>query len=138
VIKAVATKTVTPQPRTKQLFHRGVTSQFGMRRHPISGQARLHAGVDIAAAHGTPILAAADGKVSAAGQHGGYGLLVALEHKGGLQTRYAHMSALGVAVGQRIRKGQVIGFVGSTGNSTGAHLHYETRINGQAVDPFGG
>jgi murein DD-endopeptidase MepM/ murein hydrolase activator NlpD len=122
----------------KQLLtKRIVSSSFGMRRHPISGQARLHAGVDIPAVLGTPILAAADGRVSTAGQQGGYGLLVTLEHKGGLQTRYGHMSAVSVSSGQRIKKGQVIGFVGSTGHSTGPHLHYETRINGQAVDPFG-
>jgi murein DD-endopeptidase MepM/ murein hydrolase activator NlpD len=136
-IKTTDSQSTKPRPASKQLLKRVVSSSFGMRRHPISGQARLHSGVDIPAALGTPILAAADGRVSTAGQHGGYGLLVTLEHKGGLETRYAHMSAVRVSSGQRIKKGQVIGFVGSTGDSTGPHLHYETRINGQAVDPFG-
>jgi murein DD-endopeptidase MepM/ murein hydrolase activator NlpD len=137
VIKPEVALSIAPKAVSKQLFKRAVSSSFGMRRHPLSGQVRLHSGVDIPAALGTPVLAAADGLVSTAGLRGGYGLLVTLEHKGGLQTRYAHMSAVRVSSGQRIKKGQVIGFVGSTGHSTGPHLHYETRIHGQAVDPLG-
>jgi len=114
----------------------GATSGFGMRQHPILGGTRLHAGVDLAAASGAPILAGTDGVVSAAGWRGGYGLCVSVEHGGGLQTRYAHLSRLNVVAGQRIARGQVIGFVGSTGLSTGPHLHYELRLNGAAMNPL--
>ena len=115
-----------------------LTSRFGMRRHPTLGGFRAHAGVDLAAPAGSPITATADGEVTTAGWSGGYGLLVALDHGGGRQTRYGHMSRLNVAVGQQVRQGDVIGFVGSTGRSTGPHVHYETRVNGRAVDPFSG
>lgn len=115
---------------------RAVTSGFGMRRHPLLGGLRAHAGVDLAAPAGAPVVATADGMVSTAAWSGGYGLLVAVEHGGGHQTRYAHLSRLNVAAGQRVRRGDVIGFVGSTGRSTGPHLHYETRMNGQAVNPL--
>lgn len=114
---------------------RVVTSGFGLRRDPLHGGLRSHAGIDLAAPEGAPVVATADGTVSAANWAGGYGLLVAVEHGGGRDTRYAHLSRLNVAVGQRVRKGDVIGFVGSTGRSTGPHLHYETRVNGQALDP---
>ncbi len=112
-----------------------MSSGFGMRGHPILGGRRLHAGIDLAAPMGTPIYATSDGVVSEANWRGGYGLLVALEHGAGLQTRYGHMSRMAVSPGQRVRKGEVIGYVGSTGRSTGPHVHYETRINGQAVNP---
>ena len=112
-----------------------MSSGFGMRGHPILGGRRLHAGIDLAAPMGSPIHATSDGVVSEANWRGGYGLLVSLEHGAGLQTRYGHMSRLNVAPGQRVRKGDVIGYVGSTGRSTGPHVHYETRINGQAVNP---
>jgi murein DD-endopeptidase MepM/ murein hydrolase activator NlpD len=113
-----------------------LTSGFGTRRHPLLGGLRLHAGVDLAAPTGTPIFATSDGMVSAAQWQGGYGLLVALDHGRGVQTRYGHLSRLNVAAGQRVRKGDVIGFVGSTGRSTGPHLHYEIRNNGQALNPI--
>ncbi len=112
-----------------------VTSRFGSRRHPIDGVRRQHAGVDYRAAHGTPIMATGDGTVVHAGPAGGYGLLVRLDHGNGLETRYAHMSRVAVSVGDRTSSGQIIGYVGSTGRSTGSHLHYETRVNGRAVDP---
>ena len=112
-----------------------LTSGFGMRVDPILGTRRLHSGVDLAAANGSPIVAPSDGMVSKAGWNGGYGLFVSLEHGSGLQTRYGHMSRLNVVTGQRVHMGDVIGFVGSTGRSTGPHLHYETRIGGQAVQP---
>ncbi len=112
-----------------------VTSGFGMREHPILGGLRAHRGVDLAAPMGSPILATSDGNVSMADWSGGYGLTVQLDHGGGLQTRYGHMSRLNVAPGQRVRKGDVIGYVGSTGLSTGPHLHYEVRVNGEAVNP---
>ena len=113
-----------------------LTSSFGMRDHPISGGRRAHKGIDLAAATGTPIHAAADGIISKAQWFGGYGLYVSIEHGGSIQTRYGHMSRLNVAEGQRVSKGDVIGFVGTTGRSTGPHLHYEVRVNGEAVNPL--
>lgn len=115
---------------------RALTSGFGLRRHPILGGLRSHAGLDLAAPTGTPVVATSSGVVSADGWYGGYGLLVAVDHGGGVQTRYGHMSRLAVVAGQRVRKGEVIGYVGSTGRSTGPHLHYEMRIGGQAVNPL--
>lgn len=115
---------------------RALTSSFGFRQHPVLGGRRAHQGVDLAAVAGTPIVATSAGVVSADGWHGGYGLLVTLDHGGGVQTRYGHMSRLNVVTGQRVRKGDTIGYVGSTGRSTGPHLHYEMRIHGQPVDPI--
>jgi murein DD-endopeptidase MepM/ murein hydrolase activator NlpD len=115
---------------------RTMTSSFGMRRHPMLGGHRMHSGIDLAAPTGSPIVATSDGVVSAAGWNGGLGLAVALEHGGGLQTRFGHMSQLAVVPGQQVRRGQVIGYVGSTGRSTGPHLHYEMRVNGRAVNPI--
>ncbi|WP_120077082.1 peptidoglycan DD-metalloendopeptidase family protein [Aurantiacibacter odishensis] len=113
-----------------------VTSRYGARRHPIDGVTRQHAGIDYGAAYGTPIMATGDGTVTLAGRAGGYGLLVKLDHGSGLETRYAHMSRIAVSVGDRVTNGQVIGYVGATGRTTGSHLHYETRVNGRAVDPL--
>jgi murein DD-endopeptidase MepM/ murein hydrolase activator NlpD len=112
-----------------------LSSGYGERWHPVSGGRRQHHGVDLASPTGTPIYAAADGLVGKADWFGAYGLYVQLEHGGELQTRYGHMSRLNVAPGQRVRKGDVIGYVGSTGRSTGPHLHYEVRIAGKAVNP---
>lgn len=112
-----------------------LSSPFGYRRHPIAGEWRWHNGVDLAAPLGTPVAAARAGNVSYAGLRGGYGLLVTLAHGGGLETRYAHLSRISVSPGQTIRAGEILGFVGSTGNSTGPHLHFETRLNGRASDP---
>jgi murein DD-endopeptidase MepM/ murein hydrolase activator NlpD len=113
-----------------------LTSGFGMRMHPVLGGMRTHAGIDLAAPSGSPIISASNGVVSAAGWLGSYGLYVSLEHRGGLQTRYAHMSRLNVVPGQQIHRGDVIGYVGSTGRSTGPHLHYEVRVGGMAVNPI--
>lgn len=113
-----------------------LSSGFGMRVHPVLGGRRAHNGVDFAAPTGTPIYATADGVVSRAEWFGGYGLYVALEHGGEIQTRYGHMSRINVQAGQQVRKGDVIGFVGSTGRSTGPHLHYEVRIAGTPVNPI--
>ncbi|MEQ5788160.1 M23 family metallopeptidase [Erythrobacter sp. NFXS35] len=113
----------------------GITSGFGMRRHPILGYRRLHAGIDFRARHGTPIVAVSDGRVSSAGRAGGCGIAVRLEHGSGLSTRYCHMSRMAVSRGQQVRRGQVIGYVGSTGLSTGAHLHYEMFRGGRAINP---
>ncbi len=112
-----------------------MTSGFGMRFHPVLGGYRAHKGVDLAASIGTPVHATADGIVSQAEWFSSYGLYVSIEHGGELQTRYGHMSRLNVAAGQQVHKGDVVGFVGSTGRSTGPHLHYEVRVAGQAVNP---
>jgi len=115
-----------------------VTSRFGMREHPILGYSAMHTGVDFGAPGGTPILAAGAGKVVMAGYNGGYGLFVKLEHTRDIGTGYGHMSRLGPGIkpGVTVRQGQVIGFVGSTGMSTGPHLHYEFYRGGRAVNPL--
>lgn len=112
-----------------------MTSGFGNRRHPISGGWQRHNGIDLALPHGSEVRAANDGIVVKAQRNGGYGLFVALKHSGGVETSYAHMSRLDVSMGQQVRRGQVIGLVGSTGRSTGPHLHYEVKVNGNPVDP---
>lgn len=112
-----------------------LTSSFGMRRHPLLGYSRFHKGVDFGAPTGTPIVAAADGVVSFAGWHGGHGKYVKLTHSGGLGTGYGHMSRIAVRSGERVTQGEIIGYVGSTGLSTGPHLHYEVYKGGAAVNP---
>ena len=112
-----------------------VSSGYGMRMHPILGYSRMHRGIDFRASYGTPILAVSDGRVAFAGWHGGHGRAVAINHGGGVGTMYAHMSRIAVAPGTTVRRGQVIGYVGSTGLSTGPHLHFEVLRNGAAVDP---
>lgn len=114
------------------------TSGFGNRRHPILGYARAHTGVDWAAPRGTPILASGDGIVEQAGWNGGYGRQTIIRHANGYQTTFNHQNKIadGVVPGARIRQGQIIGYVGSTGLSTGNHLHYELIINGKKVDPM--
>ncbi|MFM5885511.1 MAG: M23 family metallopeptidase [Novosphingobium sp.] len=113
-----------------------ITSNFGMRFHPVLGYSRLHAGVDIGAPYGSPIYAVGDGAVIFAGWHGGHGNYVKLDQGGGYATGYGHMSRIAVAPGMRVRAGQVIGYVGSTGLSTGPHLHYELYRSGVPVDPM--
>lgn len=111
------------------------TSNFGYRTDPFTRGLAMHTGVDFRAETGSSILATAPGKVVAAEYNGGYGNMVEVEHANGLSTRYAHMSAISVSVGQTVKAGTVVGRVGSTGRSTGPHLHYETRINDEPVDP---
>jgi len=113
-----------------------VTSGFGSRFHPILGYQRFHAGLDLAATFGSPIKAAADGRVVSAGWHGGYGRLVAVMHGGGIETLYGHMSQIAARPGETVRQGQVIGYVGSSGLSTGPHLHYEVLKSGRPVNPL--
>ena len=115
-----------------------VTSLYGQRFHPVLGYSRMHAGVDFGASWGSPIIATAPGMVSFSGYHGGHGNYVRLEHGGGLGTGYGHMSRIAVAPGTRVRAGEVIGYVGSTGLSTGPHLHYEMYQNGRTVNPLSG
>ena len=117
-------------------LHGRMTSGFGNRFHPILGYERFHAGVDLAATAGTPIHAAADGRVLRAGWHGGYGQEVELSHAGGLETRYGHMSRIAANIGEVVRKGQVIGWVGATGLATGPHVHFEVMKNGRPVNPL--
>lgn len=116
--------------------HGRVTSGFGNRFHPILGYERFHAGVDLAAASGTPIHAAADGRVLQAGWHGGYGQEVEIAHGSGLETHYGHMSRIAASIGEVVHKGQVIGWVGSTGLSTGPHVHFEVTKNGRPINPL--
>jgi murein DD-endopeptidase MepM/ murein hydrolase activator NlpD len=111
------------------------TSGFGVRSDPFLGRPAMHTGLDFRAAMGDPVRATANGKVVSAGWSGGYGRMIEISHGNGLSTRYGHLSEIGVKVGDPIKIGQVIGEVGSTGRSTGPHLHYETRIDGEAVDP---
>ena len=114
-----------------------VTSYFGYRYHPILHFTRFHAGVDIGAAWGSPIVAAADGQVASAGWAGGYGREVQIAHGGGLVSLYGHMSQIVAQPGSYVRQGQLIGYVGSSGLSTGPHLHFEVRQSGQPVNPLG-
>jgi murein DD-endopeptidase MepM/ murein hydrolase activator NlpD len=113
-----------------------VNSGFGVRSDPFRGGRAMHAGVDIPGPIGTPIYATADGIVGRTGWVGGYGNLIELEHGKGIQTRYGHLSSISVTPGTRIKRGQLIGLMGSTGRSTGSHLHYEVRIDGRAVNPM--
>ena len=113
-----------------------ITSPFGWRIHPIAGVRRFHEGIDIAADTGTPIAAAEAGRVIYAGWYGGYGNYILIDHGGGVSTGYGHCSAIYVSVGQDVSRGQAIGAVGTTGESTGPHLHFEVRINGKPVDPM--
>jgi len=113
-----------------------LTSGYGMRWHPVLGGRRAHKGVDLAEPVGSPVYATADGMVSRADWFSSYGLFISLEHGGNIQTRYGHLSRLNVAAGQAVHKGDLIGYVGTTGRSTGPHLHYEVRIAGVAVNPI--
>ena len=111
------------------------SSSYGWRIDPFNGNKAFHEGLDFTANTGTPIRAAADGIVALAEVSGGYGNMVKIEHGSGLETRYGHASKLLVKAGERVVKGQIIAEVGSTGRSTGPHLHYEIRLNGEALDP---
>jgi murein DD-endopeptidase MepM/ murein hydrolase activator NlpD len=111
------------------------TSGYGVRSDPFRGRAAMHAGIDLAGPIGTPIYATADAIVGRSEWANGYGNLIELNHGRGIQTRYGHLSRSAVSAGQRIKRGDLIGYMGSTGRSTGSHLHYEVRIDGKAVNP---
>ena len=124
-------------PSDKPVRTAAFTSGYGLRSDPFRGAAAMHAGIDLAGPLGTPIYATADGTVTTAGwNNGGYGNLVKLNHGRGIETRYAHMSQVSVSAGQRVTRGQIVGRMGSTGRSTGSHLHYEVRIDARAVNPI--
>jgi murein DD-endopeptidase MepM/ murein hydrolase activator NlpD len=112
-----------------------ITGPFGVRIDPFNGEGAFHAGVDISCHYGQPIVAPADGVVTYAGFFSGYGRLIEIDHGNGVGTRYGHLSGFAVTDGQSVRKGQVIGYVGMSGRSTGAHLHYEVRIHDTPVNP---
>lgn len=112
-----------------------ISSPFGYRTHPVTGSYTLHSGIDIAASSGTTVVASRNGKVVSAGYSGSYGNLIVISHGNGIETAYAHLSSINVRVGESVSQGQLIGKVGSTGRSTGPHLHFEVRINGTAVNP---
>ena len=114
-----------------------ITSPFGWRIHPILGYKKFHTGVDFGVGYGTPIRAADSGTVIYATWMGGYGNVIIVDHGDGLSTLYAHQSSLAVGTGARVTRGQTVGYVGSTGFSTGPHLHFEVRVNGNPVDPMG-
>jgi murein DD-endopeptidase MepM/ murein hydrolase activator NlpD len=113
-----------------------ITSGFGARMHPVLHYVRMHSGLDFGASYGSPIYAVSDGTVSFAGRKGGYGNFIQINHNGGIATGYGHMSRFAAASGQRVRRGQIIGYVGSSGLSTGPHLHYELYRGGHAVNPL--
>ncbi|HWC91783.1 MAG TPA: M23 family metallopeptidase, partial [Pseudolabrys sp.] len=112
-----------------------MSSPFGVRTDPFLGKAAMHTGIDLRGDIGEPVHATANGKVTMAGWEGGYGKMVEIDHGNGLTTRYGHLSEIDVKVGQIVRIGQVIGKIGSTGRSTGPHLHYETRVHDEPVNP---
>jgi murein DD-endopeptidase MepM/ murein hydrolase activator NlpD len=122
-------------PVRKPVGYMDVTSPFGIRRDPFLGTPAMHTGIDLGGDVGEPVNATADGTVKVAGWDGGYGNLVEIDHGNGISTCYGHLSQIDVAVGQKVRAGQIIGKIGSTGRSTGPHLHYETRIDGEPVNP---
>ncbi|HYN46884.1 MAG TPA: M23 family metallopeptidase, partial [Allosphingosinicella sp.] len=124
-------------PSARPIANANFTSGYGVRSDPFRGRAAMHAGIDLAGPIGTPIYATADGIVGRSEHNnGGYGNLVEINHGQGIQTRYGHLSRRIAQPGQRVRRGQLIGLMGSTGRSTGSHLHYEVRIDGRAVNPI--
>ncbi len=124
-------------PSDKPVKTGAFTSGYGVRSDPFQGRAAMHAGIDLSGPVGTPIYATADGTVAAAGwSSGGYGNLVKIDHGRGIETRYAHLASIAIQPGQHITRGQMIGSMGSTGRSTGSHLHYEVRIDDRAVNPI--
>ncbi|MEE4539144.1 MAG: M23 family metallopeptidase [Erythrobacter sp.] len=131
----IAVEPAISVPSLIPVMNARVSSNFGLRRHPVLGRQKQHKGIDFAAPTGTPVYATADGMVGRADWFSSYGLFISIDHGAELETRYAHLSRLAVAAGQQVEKGDLIGYVGSTGRSTGPHLHYEVRVEGKAVNP---
>ena len=123
-------------PSRMPLEGAALTSGYGMRTLPVLGGRRQHTGIDLAAATGTPVYATADGVVSRADWYSSYGLYISVEHGASMQTRYAHLSRVAVTAGDSVKKGDLIGYVGSTGRSTGPHVHFEVLRNGAPVNPL--
>ncbi len=123
-------------PSTQPVRGTALTSGYGVRSDPFRGRAAMHAGIDLAGPLGTAIYATADGFVGRSEWANGYGNLIELNHGRGIQTRYGHLTRSIVSSGQRVKRGDLIGYMGSTGRSTGSHLHYEVRIDGKAVNPI--
>ncbi|HWI86631.1 MAG TPA: M23 family metallopeptidase [Sphingomonas sp.] len=132
---AVSSPGAISVPSSRPVQAATYTSAYGVRSDPFRGSAAMHAGIDLAAPSGTAIYATADGVVDRAEWSGGYGNLVEIDHGKGLQTRFGHLSRMLVRPGDRVTRGQMIALMGSTGRSTGSHLHYEVRIDGHAVNP---
>ena len=132
---AVLERALDGIPQVVPASIQSITSGFGYRRDPFNGRGAMHAGIDFKGPIGSPIFAAADGRVTFAGQKSGYGNAIEITHANGMLTRYAHLSRIGVKVGQPVAAGTTIGGLGSTGRSTGPHLHFEVRINDRAVNP---
>jgi murein DD-endopeptidase MepM/ murein hydrolase activator NlpD len=124
-------------PSDKPVKTAAFTSGYGVRSDPFQGRAAMHAGIDLSGPIGTPIYATADGVITTAGyNNGGYGNLIKIEHGRGIETRYGHLASMSVRAGQSVKRGDLIGRMGSTGRSTGSHLHYEVRVDGRAVNPI--
>jgi murein DD-endopeptidase MepM/ murein hydrolase activator NlpD len=134
-IKGASKKVDVSIPSINPVEVMRMTSQYGYRTDPFQGRRKNHKGLDIAGPIGTPIFATADGIVGRAQWVSGYGKYIEVEHGNAIQTRYGHLSAMNVVSGQRVKQGDIIGFMGSTGRSTGSHLHYEVRIAGEPVNP---
>lgn len=134
-INGLSTKTEVAVPSINPVELMKFSSGFGYRNAPTRGASRNHKGIDIPGPVGTPIYATADGMIGRAQWVSGYGKYVEINHGNAVQTRYGHLSAMNVAPGQRIKKGDILGYMGSTGRSTGSHLHYEVRIAGEAINP---
>lgn len=134
-INGTTTKVEVAVPSINPVDIMKFSSGYGYRSAPTRGASRNHKGIDIPGPVGTPIYATADGIIGRAQWVGGYGKFVEIDHGNAVQTRYGHLSAMNVIPGQRIRKGDILGYMGSTGRSTGSHLHYEVRIAGEAINP---
>ncbi|MEM6475031.1 MAG: M23 family metallopeptidase [Pseudomonadota bacterium] len=134
--EAPVERTVVSIPSRMPLNRGRISSGYGMRVHPVLRKRRNHKGIDLAAPTGTPVYATADGMITRANRFSSYVLYISIDHGANLETRYAHLSRIAVAKDQRVRKGDLIGYVGSTGRSTGPHLHYEVRVGGVAVNPI--
>jgi murein DD-endopeptidase MepM/ murein hydrolase activator NlpD len=132
----VLEQSVIAIPSLQPVENMRLTSSFGVRSDPFHGTAAMHAGIDIPGPVGTPIYATADGVTGRTGRFGGYGNLITINHGKGIETRYGHLSKILVAPNTRVRRGQLIGLMGSTGRSTGSHLHYEVRVDGKALNPM--
>ena len=118
------------------ITHPRLSSNYGWRKHPISGQHKKHRGIDLAAPKDARVVAVRAGTVVFSSYHGGYGNLITLEHDDGYASLYGHLNSMEVKIGEKVKAGQLIGRVGSTGNSTGPHLHFEWRRNGEALNPL--